>query len=192
MTADQTANGPTERRRFNFNSVAAIIFIALAIGLHLIIPYHIDKPLIQLSVGQFNLPPELFPQIIAVVLFLLGVWFLIVSFGIDQKNLLRDLDKEAISNVTITLIMMAIYVPLMVNLGFVFGSAILVFAMSTYFGNRSFALGGAISLTVPMMIYLIFLKVLFIELPPFPIDDVVAKDSFIYGPMKYLSNNSFF
>jgi hypothetical protein len=88
--------------------------------------------------------------------------------------------------------MMAIYVPLMVNLGFVFGSAILVFAMSTYFGNRSFALGGAISLTIPMMIYLIFLKVLFIELPPFPIDDVVAKDSFIYGPMKYLSNNSFF
>ncbi len=192
MTADQTANGQTTQRRFNFNTVAAIIFIGLAIGLYLIIPYHIDKPLIQLSVGQFNLPPELFPQIVAIVLFLLGVWFLIVSFGIDQKNLLRDLDKEAITNVTITLIMMAIYVPLMVNLGFVFGSAILVFAMSTYFGNRSFLLGGAISLIIPMGIYLIFLKVLFIELPPFPVDDLISKGSFIYEPVKFLSNNSFF
>lgn len=192
MTTDQASNGQIGTKRFNFNTVAAIIFIGLAIGLYLIIPYHIDKPLIQLSVGQFNLPPELFPQIVAATLLLLGVWLLIISFGIDQRNELRDLDKEAITNVTITLVMMAIYVPMMVNLGFVFGSFILVFAMSTYFGNRSFLLGGGISLFIPMGIYLIFLKVLFIELPPFPVDDLISKSSFIYEPIKFLSNNSFF
>ena len=130
--------------------------------------------------------------LLAASLFVLGIWYFLKSFVINQKNDLKDLDREAITNVVVTLILMAIYVPLMVNLGFVFGSAVMIFLMSTYFGNRNFLLGGGISLFLPMVIYLVFLKVLFIELPAFPIDYVIPEKSFIYGTLKFLSNKSFF
>ena len=96
-------------KKFNFYTIAALIFIALGIFLYIVIPSQIDKPLIQLSVGQFNLPPELFPQIAAICMVLLGVWFLYKAKSIDQVNELKNLDKEAIVNVTVTLVMMAIY-----------------------------------------------------------------------------------
>ncbi len=157
-------------KKFNFNTIAAIIFIVGAVILYIFIPSQIDKPLIQLSTGQFNLPPELFPQIIAICMFLLGAWFLYKSRSLTEINELMNLDKEAIVNVTTTLVMMAIYVPLMVNIGFVVGSAIMIIAMSTYFGNRNYVVGVLVSIFLPMVMYVTFRRLLLVELPPFPID----------------------
>lgn len=159
-----------DRKKINFNTVSAIIFIAIGIFLYIVIPSQIDKPLIQLAIGQFNLPPELFPKIMAVSMIILGVWFFYKSFSIVQVNELKNLDKEAITNVIVTLTMMAIYVPLMVGLGFVVGSAIMIFVMSTYFGNRNYIFGGLISIILPMLIFVVFRRVLLVELPPFPVD----------------------
>ena len=159
-----------DRKKINFNTVSAIIFIAIGIFLYIIIPSQIDKPLIQLAIGQFNLPPELFPKIMAVSMIILGSWFFYKSFFIVQVNELKNLDKEAITNVIVTLTMMAIYVPLMVGLGFVVGSAIMILAMSTYFGNRNYIFGVLISIILPMLIFVIFRRVLLVELPPFPVD----------------------
>lgn len=157
-------------KKLNFNSIAAIGFIVLAILLYIFIPSQIDKPLIQLSFGQFNLPPELFPQIIAGCMLLLGAWFFYKSFSLSEVNDLRKLDKEAIVNVLTTLVMMAIYVPLMVNLGFVLGSAIMIFAMSSYFGNRNYFVAVLVAVFLPMLIFATFRRLLLVELPPFPID----------------------
>ena len=159
-----------DRKKINFNTVSAIIFIAIGIFLYIVIPSQIDKPLIQLAIGQFNLPPELFPKIMAVSMIILGSWFFYKSFFIVQVNELRNLDKEAITNVIVTLTMMAIYVPLMVGLGFVVGSAIMILAMSTYFGNRNYIFGVLISIILPMLIFVVFRRVLLVELPPFPVD----------------------
>ena len=159
-----------DRKKINFNTVSAIIFIAIGIFLYIVIPSQIDKPLIQLAIGQFNLPPELFPKIMAVSMIILGSWFFYKSFFIVQVNELKNLDKEAITNVIVTLTMMAIYVPLMVGLGFVVGSAIMILAMSTYFGNRNYIFGVLISIILPMLIFVIFRRVLLVELPPFPVD----------------------
>ena len=159
-----------DRKKINFNTVSAIIFIAIGIFLYIIIPSQIDKPLIQLAIGQFNLPPELFPKIMAVSMIILGSWFFYKSFFIVQVNELKNLDKEAITNVIVTLTMMAIYVPLMVGLGFVVGSAIMILAMSTYFGNRNYIFGVLISIILPMFIFVVFRRVLLVELPPFPVD----------------------
>lgn len=159
-----------DRKKINFNTVSAIIFIAIGIFLYIVIPSQIDKPLIQLAIGQFNLPPELFPKIMAVSMIILGSWFFYKSFFIVQVNELKNLDKEAITNVIVTLTMMAIYVPLMVGLGFVVGSAIMILAMSTYFGNRNYIFGVLISIILPMFIFVVFRRVLLVELPPFPVD----------------------
>ena len=157
-------------KKFNFNTVAALFFIAFSIMLYLMIPYHIDKPLIMLGASQSNLPPALFPQIVAGVFMALGIWLFIKSPSIDQRNELKDLDREAITNVGVTLLIMAGYVPLMANLGFVVGSAIMIGAMSTYFGNKNYVLGAAVSILVPMTVFFLFRRLLHTELPSFPID----------------------
>ena len=180
-------------KNYNFNTISAGVFILLAIAPFITIPYQIDKPLIEIAgVGGSNLSAELFPKIVASSLLVLGVWYFRISFTIDQRNELLDLDREAITNVAVTLLLMAAYVFLMVNIGFVAGTGLMIFVMSTYFGNRNFLLGGVLSLFLPMAIYLVFIRVLFIELPAFPIDDVISESSLIYEPLKFLSNKSFF
>lgn len=167
---DIGANGAEPARRFNFNTAAAVFFIGFAILLYLLIPHYIDKPLIVLAGSQSHLSAELFPQLVSASFLILGLWLFVKSFSIDQRNELRDLDREAITNVTITLIIMGAYVPLMVDLGFVVGSAAMVAVLSTYFGNRNYYLTAVISIFVPMAIFFVFRRVLLTELPPFPID----------------------
>jgi hypothetical protein len=157
-------------RQFNFNTVAAVLFIILAVVIYLIIPSQIDKPLIKLGASQSDLPPELFPQLVAIAFGILGLWYLWRSFNLRQRNELRDLDREAIVNVEVTFACMAAYVFLMVALGFVLGSAIMVFGLSTFFGNRNFWLSGAVAVLIPMTIFFVFRHFLLVELPPFPID----------------------
>ena len=163
-------NGAASVRHFNFNTASAIFFITFAVILFLLIPHHIDKPFIVLIASQSKLAPELFPQLVASSFLILGIWLFAKSFSIDQHNELRDLDREAITNVCVTLVIMAAYVPLMVNLGFVVGSAAMIVVMSTYFGNRNYVLAALISIFIPMLIFFLFRRVLLTELPPFPID----------------------
>ena len=120
--------------------------------------------------GGSNLSAELFPKIVAASLFLLGIWYLMISFNIVQKNDLLELDREAVTNVLITFVLMGCYVFLMVNLGFVLGSALMVLTMSTYFGNRNLIVGLALSILLPMFMFFVFRRLLLVELPPFPID----------------------
>ena len=186
-------NDARTTKRMNFNTVAAVIFIILGVSLFLIIPYEIDKPLINLGgAGQSYLDAETFPQMVAGVFLLLGAWYLVASFSLHERNELRDLDAEAVTNVVATLLIMAAYVWMMISLGFVTGSAIMIFAMSTYFGNRSFVLGGLVSIVIPLVVFVLFTKLLITSLPPFPVDDLIPRGWVIYGPLKYLSNHSIF
>ena len=180
-------------KRFNFNTVSAVIFIALGVALFLVIPHQIDKPLINLGgAGQSHLDAEAFPQMVAGIFVLLGAWYLFVSFSLREHNELRKLDLEAITNVIVTLAIMAAYVWLMLFLGFVAGSAIMIFTMSTYFGNRNFVLGALVSIAVPLVVFVLFTKPLVTSLPPFPVDELIPERWIIYEPLKYLSNKSIF
>ena len=186
-------NDAETAKRINFNTVSAVVFIALGIALFLIIPHQIDKPLINLGgAGQSNLDAEAFPQMVASGFVLLGAWYLFVSFSLRQHNQLRDLNFEAVTNVAVTLVIMAAYVWLMISLGFVAGSAIMIFAMSTYFGNRNFVLSALVSVVIPLVVFVLFTKVLITSLPPFPVDELIPESWIIYEPVKYLSNRSIF
>ena len=193
--ASDTATGEDARPggRYNFNTVAAVVFIVLAVILFFVIPGQIDKPLINLGgAGTSNMKAETFPQMIAVALFLLGIWYLFVSFRLHQHNQLRDINLEAITNVVVTLVIMTAYVGLTIFLGFVVGSSIMIFVMSTYFGNRNYILGLVVSLTIPLLVFVLFTKPLVTSLPTFPVDELIPKSWVIYPLMKYLSNKSIF
>lgn len=182
--------GPGDK--FNFNTVSAILFILLGLGLFWIIPDAIDKPLIVLGTSQSDLSAELFPQLVAGWFVVLGIWFLIKSLNLRQVNHFRELESEAFINLGTTLLALAVYIYLMVNIGFVVGSAILIVFLSTFYGNRNYYFTAVTSLVVPLLMFAIFTKLLAVSLPPFPVDEVFSETWFIYEPIKYLSNKSYF
>lgn len=162
-------------RQFNFNTGFGIFFIALSVVLAIIIPGQIEKPLIVLAENEGDLKPTLFPYLVAVGFFVLGIWLVFKSFSLDERNNLKDLDRRAILNVTVTLAAMAAYGPLMMNIGFVASSALVIAFLSTFFGNRNLALGAVVSIVIPMAIFYVFSHLLVTYLPPFPIDTVLTR-----------------
>lgn len=197
--AEAENNGATESEvdqlpgdKFNFNTISAILFILLGLAMFWIIPDAIDKPLIVLGASQSDLSAEQFPQVVAGWFVVLGIWFFIKSLSLRQVNSFKDLDSEAFINLAVTLLALAIYTFLMVTIGFVVGSAILIVFLSTFYGNRNFYFTAFTSVVVPLLMFSIFTKLLAVSLPPFPVDEVFNKSWFIYEPIKYLSNKSFF
>ncbi|MCP5087235.1 MAG: tripartite tricarboxylate transporter TctB family protein [Rhodobacteraceae bacterium] len=173
---DETADTGTEQaRRLNFNSVFGGLFVALSAVLLLIIPDQIEKPLIIFAANQNDLKPSLFPQLVAVGFGGLGIWLFFKSFSIRERNELRGLRLPAIVNISVTLLAMLLYGPLMVSVGFVVASALLIGFLSTFFGNRNYLLTAAIAVAVPVTMFFVFTKLLATYLPPFPIDTVLTR-----------------
>lgn len=171
-------------RRFNFNTVLAILFIAVATAMWLIIPIEIETP--RFNFGRNALDPELFPRVVAVSLFIVGCFYFFRSFHYTETNLFAALDREAFLSVGVTMLVMAAYVFVVVGdmagrhigvdfgdvrIGFVIPSVILIFVLSTFYGNRNWPLGIGASIFVPVFIYLVFTKFLLQPLPFSPLTE---------------------
>ena len=159
----------------NFNTVAAAAFVVLSVVLFVIIPHQIDEPLIALGQDENSLEASLFPGIVAAGFLILGMWFFVKSFSLGEANNLRSLERSAVINVVVTLAAMAVYGPAMMVLGVVVASAIIIAFLSTFYGNRNYALTAVVSVAVPVAIFFAFTKLLATSLPPFPIDTVLTR-----------------
>ncbi len=168
--------------RFNFNTVVALILIAAAIGLYIIIPYQIQKPRITIGISN-DLDPELFPRLVAIGLFLISCIYFAISFRLSETNLFAEMDREAITNVLVTIGVTSLYVFVVIGdvagrhigidwgaikIGFFIPSVLLIFVLSTFFGNRNWILGVIVSIVMPAFIYLIFTRYLLQSLPESP------------------------
>ncbi len=174
--AKQTAGAArVSPKRVNFNTIASVVVIALAIAMFVLIPHQIEKPMIVLAEDAMSLKASLFPQVVAAAFLVLGIWFFFKSFSLAETNRLRELNGPAVANVAITLVAMAIYAPLMVSLGFVVSSAVLIAFLATFYGNRNYYLTAVVSIAVPVAIFFTFTKLLATSLPPFPIDTFLTK-----------------
>ena len=135
--------------------------------------------MIVLSQDENNLEASRFPQLVAGCLLVLGIWFLFKSRSLREDNGFRKLDRAAVSNVVITLIAMMIYGPAMMELGFVVSSAVMIAFLSTFYGNRNYALTAIVSVCVPIAMFFCFTKLLSTSLPPFPIDSFLTNYSIL-------------
>ena len=176
---EETGNDGKSVRNFNFNTVFGILFVVLSGILFLIIPDQIEKPLIVFSANEHDLKPTLFPRLIAVGFGILGIWLFFRSFSVREDNELKNLDHEAITNVSVILLAMAAYVPLMMTVGFVVSSGLVIAFMSTFFGNRNYLLTAIVSIAVPVSVFFAFTKLLATYLPPFPVDTVLTRLSIL-------------
>ncbi len=151
----------------NFNRVSAIGFVGFSVFLFLIIPTQIEKPLLILGQSP-GLDPALFPQIVAAAFGGLGVWYFFKSRKMAEPNGLRALDREAIVNVSVSVVVFIAYALLMEPLGFVPSSTLMIFGLSVFYGVRNYLLVAAVSIAVPSMTYFIFTKGLKVFLPEMP------------------------
>ena len=72
---DHSAHGEpgAARRRWNYDAVCALVFVALGIVLFLLIPYQVARPLMMFGQMASGLQPERFPQVVAALLVGLGL-----------------------------------------------------------------------------------------------------------------------
>jgi hypothetical protein len=186
-------------RRFNFNTVMAIIFIAASVALWFIIPIEIETP--RFNFGRNALDPELFPRVVAVSLFIVGCVYFFRSFHYTETNLFAKLDGEAFLSVGVTMLAMAAFVFVVVGdmagrhigvdfgdvrIGFVIPSTILIFVLSTFYGNRNWYLRIGASIFIPVFIYLVFTKFLLQPLPFSPLTEWTCSPSAPMGPTRLI------
>lgn len=157
-----------ELRWANFNSYAAIAFVALGIAMFILIPYEIEKPMIIMGQSLNALDPTLFPKIVAASFVGLGLWFFWKSRWIGESQSFTELDREAWVNVSVTFAALIAYATLMEPIGFVPSSALLVGGLSVFYGARNAAIVGAICLGVPIATYYLFTRALKVSLPEIP------------------------
>ncbi len=155
-------------KSLNFNTVSAIGFIGFALFLFAVIPFQIETPLMILGQSANALDPTLFPRLVAAGLLILGLWYLRQSFSLSEENHFRKLNREGLINVVVTLIVLLLYALLMEPLGFVVSSTLMVGGLSVFYGVRNPALVVAVSLGVPVTVYLVFTRGLKVFLPEMP------------------------
>ena len=156
------------RERINFNTVCAMVFIILWTIMFLITPDQIAKPKLFMGRALMGLKPTLFPRLATLGLIVLSIWYLLISFKIDEKNLFKEVKKHLYFRVVASLVVFLAYALLFEPLGFVLSSILVTGTLSTYYGNRNILVGIVVSFGVPLGIYYVFTRLLKVSLPECP------------------------
>ena len=155
----------TTKSPINSDVIFALIFVFFSIGLLLIIPHQIEKPLAFIGNPESALNPDLFPQVVGSSLLGVSLWYLVRSFFRQGTELDIDLDKKGLFNVAVTLAVFIAYALLMEPFGFIETSAMALAILVTFFGNRNVFIIGGVSLGIPLVIYYLFTRQLLVSLP---------------------------
>jgi len=169
---DDATASHSERFRFTFNVGCAIGTTLFGIAIWVLTPYQVEKAVPLFGQPASGLDPHLFPRTIAAIIVILGIWFFFRALKLDEENLLRKLDREAIVNTIVSIVTFAIFALVMEHIGFVIAGALVMFFLSTFYGNRTWWLGVLISVAVPFGVFNLFTKILLVFLPEFSYADL--------------------
>ena len=165
---DPSARGEAEpaARRWSYDSVCALAFVALGVVLFALTPHQVARPLMMFGQMASGLQPERFPQVVAALLVGFGLWYLWQSRSAPEPSGFASAPPGAPVRVLITLGALLLYALLMERIGFVPSSFIMALGLSWSLGQRNWALGIVVCLVVPVAVYLLFTRVLHVSLPP--------------------------
>ena len=152
----------------NFNTWAGVLCIAFAIFLFVIMPHEIEEPRKLFGQSTSALSPRLFPYLVASLFLIIGAWLTIASFGLHERNGLLGLDRSAVINVGVSLVLLVIYAVSLEPLGFILSSALIAVALALYYGGRNPIAIAIVALGVPVATFLIFTRLLHVFLPEMP------------------------
>ena len=151
--------------RITFNTIIAVFLIVFSLTAFFLIPYQIEKPKLFMGRSLMQMEPSLFPRVSIIGLVILSVFYLFISFKLNEKNLFRELDKQNYLKILVTFVIFIAYALLIEPLGFVLSSALMVGSLSSYYGNRNLIVFFLILIGAPLIIYFLFTRVLQVSLP---------------------------
>jgi len=163
------ADRPPQRGgRVNFNTVLAAACVLFSIFLFLVIPSEVERPPVLFGTTSAALDSAFFPELVATCFMLVGIWYLYTSFRLNDANGFRGLKKHNYGSVAFTTVMFVVYASILQPLGFILSSALVVAALSTFYGARHWTTIALVSVGVPAIVYVVFRRVLTVALPEFP------------------------
>jgi putative tricarboxylic transport membrane protein len=154
--------------RINFNTILASACVAFSIFLFLVIPSEVERPPVLLGQSQRGLDPALFPQLVATCFLGIGLWYLWVSFRLNDENRFRGLTRQNYASTGFTTVMFVVYAAILQPLGFVLSSALVVAVLSFFYGARNWLSIAGVAIGVPAIVYVVFRRLLSVSLPEFP------------------------
>lgn len=159
----------TRQWRWNFNATLGLCSVVFGIALFIVTPYEVERPRLLFGQVVSGLDPDFFPRLIACLMAAFGGLLIWQARSIRETNALLELDREAVSNVFFTAVMLVVFAYLLPQLGFVLAAIILIAVLSTFYGNRSLLLGLGISIGAPLLFYNVLRLGLQVVLPQNPI-----------------------
>jgi putative tricarboxylic transport membrane protein len=160
--------GSILKGRPNFNTVAGIVCVVFSIVLYIIIPYEVEEPPMLFGRSTSALDPKLFPTIIAVLFFLIGVWYIFESFGLREKNDFKLLTRGNLTNIAISVIVLFFYALTLERIGFIISSFLVTTCLTLYYGSRNILGILIVTIVIPVGVYYIFTRWLQVYLPAVP------------------------
>ena len=148
----------------NKNFISGLIFLTLGVVLYFIlIPFGIDEPK---KIKYQALSPSYYPNIVAIILIFLGIIISIKAKFFDnivflENNLRTDFLKRYFT----IFIVLLIFANLLNPLGFIISSTLVLFYTFYFAEEKNYFLITILSLTFPLLLYFIFLKIARIPIP---------------------------
>lgn len=158
---------PETHRPAGFHSdlVAGVVAILFGVAMLLLLPSQVAEPVLFFGTPPSALSPKVFPIVAALLIIAFAILTAWRSRILPDSSSWRRTPAGGFANVAISLAAIFAYAFLVVPLGFVVASAIVGFALSTYYGNRNYPLGLAFAVLLPLGIFNLFVHVLKVQLP---------------------------
>jgi len=155
----------TQKKKWNFNTTIALLFIVFWGGVYFIIPYQIAKPKLFLGRSLMGLEPTLFPTISVILIICLSLWYLFISKTIAEVNEFIGMDKEQIIKTLVTIAAFCAYTQMFDRFGFILSTILFACPLTIYFGARKPITIALVGLVCPVSIYLLFTTLMHVYLP---------------------------
>ncbi|NJN40321.1 MAG: tripartite tricarboxylate transporter TctB family protein [Gammaproteobacteria bacterium] len=157
--------GSTGSTRWNFNHVAALVLVLLAVALLVAIPYQIAEPERLFGRALSALSPAFYPRLVFGALLVIALAYLAISGRLHELNLFGEIDGHAWLNIGVTLACVVAYAFALPVLGFVPAGIALMLVLTVLYGNRNHYLTVAVSVLAPLLIYYGATRLLLVSLP---------------------------
>ena len=149
--------------------LAAMLSAMCAALMWSLVPYQVDEAVVLFSFVATGLDPKAFPYLVTSIWFFVSLWNIVAavrekSEGDESVRVAGD----SFISVAFTVIISFLYAFALEPFGFVIASASTVLCLAVFFGSRERIPLLICAVGVPGLIFLVFTRLLYVSLPPFP------------------------
>lgn len=138
-----------------------LVVLGISLFLHVVLRAEVGRPVTLFGAAPQGLQPHVMPRVVLAGVSAAAFWTLLVE-------LRRGQDPVDLPNLRVVLTSLAsfAFAACLVPLGFVPASVLTVVILALYLGARDPVGIGIAAVAVPLVLYLVFTRVLFVALPP--------------------------